>query len=364
MNGHEAGQIGFSDQGHPVLDHRGVVFGQFTVASALHGHVKDDRTRLEAFYHRFGDQDRGFLSRDLRRGNDDVGSRHARSDQFQLLAVMRFAQFLGVTPRVLRLLVRGVQRDKLRPQAFHLPFDHGAGIESLHHRSQPFGRGDGLQSGHAGSQDQNPGRGDRARGGHEHGEKPLKRVGRHQYGLVSSHGGHGTEHVHVLGAGDPRHHLHAHGGQVAGGQFFQHSAPVERLQQPDQRGAFLHLRYLIRAVVSPRGGGHHLDDQVGAAQHGLVGRCDFRSAAGVVFIGMIGTRPRAALQHDFQALFLQFFDGIRDQSDPVFSRKDFFGYANFHRSEDTNFLHLKKKYQAGPVPGAVLPRFKPAGKRK
>ena len=105
--------------------------------------------------------------------------------------------------------------------------------------AQPFGRGDRLQADHAGADDQELRRLDRADGRADHGDEPRELAGRDQHRLVAGDRAHRRQRIHRLGPGDARNAVHGQGRDPAVPQHPDHGV-VGRgggMQEGDQHAS-------------------------------------------------------------------------------------------------------------------------------
>ncbi|VDO17697.1 unnamed protein product, partial [Brugia timori] len=155
VGSHQRGEVRFADDGHAVLDHRLVGFGQRAVAAhairaLAGGDVDDDAAGLHGLDHVLGDEGRRGTARDQRGADDDVGQRHALGDLGLLAREPARGHRARIAAHALGgvLLFLGLVRhvDELAAQRFDLLLDAGANVRGLDDRAQALGRGDGLQA--------------------------------------------------------------------------------------------------------------------------------------------------------------------------------------------------------------------------
>ena len=211
--------------------------------------------------------------------------------------------------------------DELAAQRLHLLLDAGAHIGRLNHRAQALGGGNGLQSGHAHTQNHHTGRLDGARRSHEHGEKTLVFVGSHDDRLVARNIGLAGEYIHALGAGGAGCGFQRKRGEFGVGKALQ-AFPVEGVEHADQCGTGLHLRGFVVKNVA------HLDHQLTAQSPGGVG--NLGSGGKIGLIGDAGCQACPRLNTYRMALGFQLFGCLGGYGNTGFSHQSLGGYTNLH----------------------------------
>ena len=226
------------------------------------------------------------------------------------LCELLLGQFLGVAVLGLPGFAE-VDLDEPGPQRLDLLLDHGPGVEGLDPGAQALGGGDGLQAGHAGADDEDPGRGDRAGRGHHHGQDLVQPLGGQDHRHVAGQVGLRTERVHLLGERGARNHLHADRADPGLGQGLDQLRLAERVQVADVNAAVLHGAGL------GHGGLVESQHHVGGAERTQPVH-DYRCAG--LLVGGIGEMERSAetgLHLDLRAGLDQFFHGSGDDRDPL-----------------------------------------------
>ena len=214
---HQARQVARADDFDAVLDDRLAGLRQLAVAAGLGGEVDDHRARLHAAHRVGGDQERRRAARDRGGGDDDVLFVRVLGERVAHLRVL----LVGERARVAALALRvGDEVEFQRPAAERGDLLPGgaADVEAGDDRAEALRRGDRLQPGDAGAQDQHFGRRHGARGGGHHPEEAARLTGGDQHRRVARGGGLRGERVHRLGARRPRDRLHREAGDAGGGQ--------------------------------------------------------------------------------------------------------------------------------------------------
>ena len=141
-----------------------------------------------------------------RRGADHrIARGDPRIEHFLLLELFLGGEFAGVAARALG---GNAGLDELRAERLHLILRCAAHVIRFDYGAQSPRGGDGLQTRHAGTDDEHRRRANRAGGGGQHGKKFLQRVRRDEHRLVAGDGGLRRQRVHRLRARDARHQFH------------------------------------------------------------------------------------------------------------------------------------------------------------
>ena len=146
------------------------------VAARGSGHVEDDRSRAHELDHLAGYQERGGPAGDLCSGDDDIGVGHARRKGRLLAALGLVGDLFCIAGRSSRRLVDG-GRYELGAEALDLFPNLGPDVIGRDNGAEALGRGDGLEPGDTGTEDQHLDRRDGARGGCEHRKDPWSSGG-------------------------------------------------------------------------------------------------------------------------------------------------------------------------------------------
>ena len=296
---HARSQVGVTDDGHTVLDHRFAGFGQFAVAALLGSHVHDHAAGLHALHHLSGDQlGRGFAG-DQRSGDDDVALFGLLGVHLALRGLEAFAHDLGVTAAA-RAFFFVIHLDEFTAERHDLVGHFGTGVVGTHNGTQAGGCANRGQTGHTGTGNEHLGWGHFARGRDLTIEETTKSVGRFHDCAVTADTGHGGQRVHLLGAAQCA-------GQGINGErrdFFgsQHLHQVGVLggpQKADQGLAFVHQRDFVRC------GGTHLEDDIAAAPQCRRARGNGRAGFDIGRIRQVGEFARALFHHHGKAEFDQ-----------------------------------------------------------
>ncbi|MOA10229.1 hypothetical protein D3C78_1301110 [compost metagenome] len=216
-------------------------------------------------------------------------------------------------------LVRHV--DELGAEGFDLLFYRRTHVRRFDHRPQALGGSDGLQTGHAGTEDQHARRFHGARSGHQHRHETRVVVRGQQHSLVAGDVGLRRQYVQALGAGGTRRGFQGKGGNAAFGHFGD-GFIAERIEHAHHNGAALDQRQFAVA------GRDHLQNQLCTKR--IVGAAN---ACACRFIGTVdnaGINAGAALYSDLMALADQLLDGFRGCSNPCFTGLGFERNTNVH----------------------------------
>ena len=198
--------------------HQGVHTGENTldVPAGLGGQVDHDRAWTHRGHHLVRDEQRGRATGDGRRGDHDVGCGHVGCEQFALAHGTVYAQLPGVATRTLD----GVQVE-VDEGATHGDDLIGRGRAHVVGRdpgTKALGRGDCLQSGHAGPEHEHSSRRNRTGRGHVEREEAGESDGRLEHHAIAGDQRLASERVHRLGARDARNQLEGKGRRAGRGQ--------------------------------------------------------------------------------------------------------------------------------------------------
>ena len=288
---------------HAPLDDLLIRLRQLAVAALARGHVDDHRARRHAADHVGGHDHRGLLPLDLCRCDDGV----ARGDHPRHLLALAAELFLAHLLRVAAggLGVGGfeIELHELRPQRLDLLLDGGADVVALHHRAEPPGRGDGLQSGDAGPDHEHARRGDGAGGGGHHRKHLRKGLRGEQHRLVAAHRGLRRQPVHRLGPGYPRHQLDGERGHAPRGDVARGFGMSEGIGEPDQDLTLPHPVEVLAAAFEVLAQRPDLEDDVGR-EHVVAGAGP-AVLGGVLIVGEPGGEAGAPFHQDLDAGLLQ-----------------------------------------------------------
>ena len=149
------GPVALADDGDAVDEDFLSGHRAFHVAAGFRSHVDDHAAGLHGFHHVTGHQDRRLAPEYLGGGDDDIGFGNRRLLTLALYFNLFRGQFPGIAVLGLARFTQ-VNLKELCTDRAHLLGDDGAGIEGRHLGAQPFGRGDGLQSGDPGADDEYP----------------------------------------------------------------------------------------------------------------------------------------------------------------------------------------------------------------
>ena len=206
---------------------------------------------------------------------------------------------------------------KAAPQRFDLLGHHGTRIEGFDAGTQALGRGNRLQTGHAGPYNEDLGRGNGSGGGHHHGEDTVHPLGRQDNGHVAAQVGLRTEGIHLLGQGRARDHLHADRRDAGGLQLLHQPGLVERIQVADMNGALLHQGDILALRLAEAQ--HH----VGRPEEGSAIGHDRGAGLCVGGISMSNARPDSSFDLELRT-HLHHLGGIRrHEGDTLFIRVQF-----------------------------------------
>ena len=296
--------------------------GQFAVAAGFRRQIDDDRPTLHVFHHRRGDDLRRGPTRNGGGGDDRVGGGDVFGRHIGLLLLFFRRQFTGVTALGGRVDA-GV--DHLGAQRFDFLTGRWADVVGFHHGAQPLGGGDGLQTGHAGADNDHLGRADGAGGGGEHREKPAGQAGGAQRHEVAGHGGLGGQHVHRLSTGDAWNQLHGEAGDLLVAQALDHVRVTMRRQHGQQNRTVLERLHLFQSRPL------YLEDHIGLGIQRL-GAIHQPAAFTISFIGEESAETRAFFHQDLHAELGETLGHRRVQRDPLFARNGFLrdGHTNRH----------------------------------
>jgi len=212
--------------------------------------------------------------------------------------------------------------DELGAQRLDLFARGGPHVRGFDHRTQPLGRGDGLQAGHPGSQHDGARGFQGAGGGHHHGNQAAVIVRGEQHGLVAGQVGLGRQHVQALRAGDAGRGFQRESDESYRGHLFQ-AFGVEGIKHADDDSARFHLGQFSGS------GRANLQDEFRAQR--ILGGTE-RSARGLIGVIQKAGGGAGPTLHDngvFAAYVL--LDGLRCCCDTGFPVSGLFWYPDVHR---------------------------------
>ncbi|QTK80597.1 hypothetical protein AT6N2_C3088 [Agrobacterium tumefaciens] len=317
---HAAREIGVADDDDAIVGYDALVGNrQVAIAAALGGEVDDDRTRLHHRHHVGKPQLRGVAAGDQRRGDDDIHLRGEFAEFLQLLLAEFRRGGGGITAGrcTILLLVGKIEIDEFRAHGFDLLGHFRAHVEGISDRAERCGRADGGKTGNAGADDQHLGGRHLAGGRHLTGEEAAEIIAGLDDRTIAGDIGHGRQDVHLLGAGDTRHHVHGDDVRAFLLRLFQKVLVLGGIEERDQS---LVRRQAINFRRSRRA---NLGDDIGAAVKRL-GAVDHRHAG--CAIGVVRKAGRLAgpcLDDALIAEFLQSLRAVRRHGDPRFTFIEF-----------------------------------------
>ena len=145
------------------------------------------------------------------------------------------------------------------------------------------------------------------------------------------------EHVHGLGARDPRQQFQGEGGHPGLG-VGRHVALVrEGRKVGDEDGALLHQGELAARRAAVEDGGLYLEHDVGALERRLPVLGDGRAGIAVRGVGERGAVAGALLDNHREAQVLQLPRHVRRNRDPPFAGAALLRYGDFHTVLSTDF---------------------------
>ena len=211
--------------------------------------------------------------------------------------------------------------DELGTQGLDLLFHAGAHIGGFNDRTQALGCGNGLQTGHAYTQDHDACGLDRARRRHEHGEEALVFVHGQHHGFVARDIGLGGQDVHALGAGGAGCGFQCKTGQARSSDALQ-AFSVKRVEHAHQSSTRLHVAQL--------GAGWRTNFEHQFGTQGACGVGDLGTRSLIGCIGHAGSDARTRLHMHLMPLGNDFFGRLRGHGDTGFARRGFGRHAYQH----------------------------------
>ena len=191
-----------------------------------------------------------------------------RGHQLGLLLAERIAHLAGIgagLPRGLLIL----HADEAAAERLDLLLGSGTHVGGGHNGAEPAGRRDRLQPGDAGSDHEQPGRRNSARGSHHHRKATLERPRCFNNSAVAGEVRLARQHIHRLRTGDARQQLHGGTIDASACQFGHRVSFGKGVGDADQQGA-------ARDQVTLFGQRHlHREDDLRAGQR--LGRIRCRS---------------------------------------------------------------------------------------
>ena len=166
-------------------------FGEGAVAALFRCQIYDYRAGVHIVYHPLSDKQRCRFAGDERGCDDNIRFFSVLVYHLPLTFLLIFGLLPGVTALGFGIGVHFTDFNKFGAQAFHLFLHGGTNIKRFHHRAQSFGRGNRLQPGDSGTQNQYFSRSDGSGRGHHHGQVPVQLAGADERGFVACDGAHG-----------------------------------------------------------------------------------------------------------------------------------------------------------------------------
>ena len=188
-----------------MLDLAAARRGDGAVAALVDGDIHDDGAFLHGLDHLVGDDHGGELAGDQRGAEHHVHVRQDRRDGFPLTEQGSFGELLGIAARSDGFLSGDAQLHGLGTQGLGLLHGRGTDVGGVGDRAETLGGGQSLQARHAHADDQHVAGAYHAHGAEDLGHELFEVGSGHQHALIASHGAHGREGVHILGAGDAGH---------------------------------------------------------------------------------------------------------------------------------------------------------------
>ena len=242
------------------------------------------------------------------------------------------------------------------PQALDLLLDRGANVEGGDDGAQPARGGDRLQAGHAGAEDEDVGRRDRAGGGHHHRHRPVVLDRRIEHRLVAGEVALRAERIHALGARDAGQELERHGGQPARRVGGHQAGLGGGREEADQQGALLHQADLVRLGERRLDLEHH----VGAVEHRGLALGDGGPGLGERRVAEVGAGAGAGLKANFGATGDQLLDGVGRGGDAALVLAPLPGDGDFHAGGAKRCAEV---WTRGLTPRRFRARTAPRGRR-
>jgi len=324
---HARREVGIAHDGHAVVgDDLFVHDRQLAVATFFGGKVHDHRSRLHRLDHVLGPKLWGFAVGDQGRGDDDVDL----GGQLAELGKLGFAEFgaggLGVAAAFgpVRLLFLEVEVDEFRPHRLHLFGDLGAHVEGIGDRTQRGRGADGGKPRDTGPDDQHLGGRHLACGGDLPSEEAAKVAARLDHGAVARDIGHGRQRIHLLRAGNTRHHVHRDDSGALGVGGLHQGFVLARVEHGNQ---CLPLGQALDLGVRGR---THLDDDFAGLEQCGAGLDDLDSGVLVGGVGKARCLACAAFDDAVISQLLQVFGRGRGHGDPVLTVECLFWCADLH----------------------------------
>ena len=161
-------------------------FRQFTIAALLDRQIDQHRAGLHAFQHFPGNQLRCWTAWNKRRANDNILLGNMFCDQCLLALLIIGAHFFGITAfGFSAITIIGFNHDKCATQALYLLGSGAPHISGADNRAQTLGCRNGLQTGNAGTHNENPRGRHSARRRHHHRQSATIFGGCIEYRLIS-----------------------------------------------------------------------------------------------------------------------------------------------------------------------------------
>ena len=246
-----------------------------------------------------------------------------RYQQLGLLPLLLLGQRFRVARHVLGVGHFEGQFHERSPQTLHFLLDCIANVVGRHARAQSPRRGNGLESGHSGTQHEHAGRPHRSSRRGQQREKLGQQVGRNKHGSVAGYGRHRRERVHFLRPRNARHQLHGQRRHPLPGQFFGDFGTIEWAQKSDIHASRAQQRnFLFRR-------GLHVNHQLG--RPGFLPGHDPRPGSFVLRVGNERTGSCSPLHPHTHPLLREALHHIGHQRNPSFTGDRFGRNANLQR---------------------------------
>ena len=310
MVGTAGRKVGGADHQHPVVHHLLAVDGELAIAAGGRGQIDHHRAPPHPLDHGGGHQPGGRSAGDGCGGDHHVGPGHGVGDQLALPG-QEFGPLLGGVAAFAR---SGLERQFHKPgaEALHFLGRFGPHVVGVDRGAEAPHGGDGLQPGHAGPHDQDPGGGYRPGRGHHHGYHPVEPFGGQDGGLVPGQAGLRAEGVHGLGPAGAGHQIKREGGHLPVPQDGDSVKMRGRRKEAHPGGALRELPgFLKRRRRDPNHNGRAVQDRRAA------GYDPHPFPLGIAIVAEPGALAGAGLDHHPETGRDQFGDLPRHHGDPA-----------------------------------------------
>ena len=137
------------------------------------------------------------------------------------------------------------------------------------------------------------------------------------YGFISRGRTHGTQGIHALRPGNPRHQFHRECGHIAGSQFFHVMNIFEGIEKTDNDRIFIEgIHDLHHAVLQTDT--LCLEENITILDQLIIIGNDGSAGCVILSIGKTGVRIGATLHKDFYILLGKTFNTLRHERNAVF----------------------------------------------